>query len=66
MVRTVLRRPAVLQATGWSTPTLYRKIKDGKFPAPTKLDPEGQAVVWFADEVEAFQKAAIAAAKEAA
>jgi predicted DNA-binding transcriptional regulator AlpA len=66
MVRTVLRRPAVLKATGWSSPTLYRKIKEKKFPAGTKLDPDGQAVVWFEDEVEAFQKAAVSAAAEAA
>lgn len=63
MVRTVLRRPAVLKATGWSAPTLYRKIKEGKFPAGTKLDPEGQAVVWFEDVVEAFQKRAVEAAE---
>ncbi len=25
---------AVLVLTGWSTPTLYRRIQDGKFPAP--------------------------------
>jgi predicted DNA-binding transcriptional regulator AlpA len=66
MVRKVLRRAAVLEATGWSVPTLCRKIKENKFPAGTKLDPEGQAVVWFEDEVEAFQKAAVTAAAEAA
>jgi predicted DNA-binding transcriptional regulator AlpA len=66
MVRTVLRRPAVKRATGWSDTTLYRKIREGKFPAPTKLDPDGQAVAWFEDEVEAFQKAAVIAATEAA
>jgi predicted DNA-binding transcriptional regulator AlpA len=56
MVRTVLRRKAVLDATGWSVPTLYRKMADGKFPKATKLDPDARAVVWFADEVEAWQK----------
>jgi len=66
MVRAVLRRDAVLKATGWSVPTLYRKIKCKKFPAGTRLDPDGKAVVWFEDEIEAFQKAAVAAAAEAA
>jgi predicted DNA-binding transcriptional regulator AlpA len=66
MVRAVLRRDAVLRATGWSVPTLYRKIKEKKFPAGTRLDPDGQAVVWFEDEIEAFQKAAVSAAMEAA
>jgi predicted DNA-binding transcriptional regulator AlpA len=59
MVRKVLRRAAVIEATGWSVQTLYRKIREGKFPAGTKLDPDGQAVIWFEDEVEAFQKAAV-------
>jgi predicted DNA-binding transcriptional regulator AlpA len=34
-------------------------MKAGKFPKPTRLDPEGRAVVWFADEIEAFQKRAV-------
>jgi prophage regulatory protein len=59
MIRKALRKPAVLTATGWSNSTLYAKIKDGKFPAPTKLDPDGRAVVWFEDQLEAFQKRAI-------
>ncbi len=66
MVRAVLRRDAVLRATGWSVQTLYRKIKENKFPAGIKLDPDGQAVVWFEDEIEAIQKAAVSAAMEAA
>jgi predicted DNA-binding transcriptional regulator AlpA len=59
MVRKVMRKPAVLAATGFSNSTLYDKINAGKFPKPTKLDPEGRAVVWFEDEIEAFQKAAV-------
>ena len=66
MVRAVLRRDAVLKATGWSVSTLYRKIKEKKFPVGTKLDPDSQAVVRFEDEVEAFQDAAVSAAREAA
>ena len=66
MVRKVLRRAAVLEAIGWSVPTLYRKIKEGKFPAGTRFDPDGQTVVWWEDEVEAFQKRAVSAATETA
>jgi predicted DNA-binding transcriptional regulator AlpA len=66
MVRKVLRRQAVLDATGWSVPTLYRKMREGKFPAATKLDPDGQTVVWFEDEIETFQRRAVDAATEAA
>ena len=59
MVRKVMRKPAVMAATGWSNSTLYTKISEGKFPAPTRLDPNSRAVVWFEDEVEAFQKTAV-------
>lgn len=61
-----MRLPAVLEATGWSRSSLYLKIADKKFPTGVKLDPEGQTVVWFADEIEAFQEAAVAAARVAA
>jgi prophage regulatory protein len=59
MVRKVLRKAAVLDATGWSNSTLYMKIGEGKFPKPTRLDPDGRAVVWFEDEVAGFQKRAV-------
>jgi len=62
MVRKAMRLPAVLDATGWAKATLYAKIADGKFPKGTKLDADARAVVWFEDEIESFQKAAIAAA----
>jgi prophage regulatory protein len=58
MVRRVMRLPAVLEATGWAKPTLYAKIAAGIFPAGTKLDPNGRAVIWFDDEVAAFQEQA--------
>jgi predicted DNA-binding transcriptional regulator AlpA len=56
MVRKVLRRPQVEQATGYPTSTLYWKIRTKKFPPGHKLDPTGQTRVWFEDEVEAWQK----------
>ncbi len=59
MVRKVMRKPAVLACTGWSNSTLYTKISEGKFPAATRLDPDSRAVVWFEDQVEAFQKRAV-------
>jgi predicted DNA-binding transcriptional regulator AlpA len=64
-IRSVLRLKDVLKATGWSVSTLYEKMANNKFPHSTKLDPAGQAVVWFEDEVEAFQKAAVEAARAA-
>ncbi len=59
MVRKVMRKPEVLKATGFSNSTLYDKINAGKFPKPTKLDPDGRIVIWFEDEIEAWQKAAV-------
>lgn len=58
MVRKLLRKTVVLEATGWSNSTLYTKIAQGKFPKPVKIDPEGRASGWWEDEVEAIQKAA--------
>jgi predicted DNA-binding transcriptional regulator AlpA len=66
MVRKVMRLPAVLSATGYCKASWYAKIADGIAPKGTKLDPAGRAVVWFEDEIEAFQKQAVAAATEAA
>jgi Prophage CP4-57 regulatory protein (AlpA) len=42
-VRTILRKQAVLAATGWSNSTLYKKIQEGKFPKPIKLDPDDKS-----------------------
>ena len=64
MVRKVLRKPAVLQATGWSKSTLYNKIADGLFPRGTRMDPNGRSVVWFADQVERLQERAAAAVEQ--
>ncbi len=54
-VRKALRRAAVIVATGYSVPTLYRKIKEKKFPPGHRLDPDGQTVIWWEDEIEAVQ-----------
>jgi len=58
MVRKMVRKPVVLQATGWSNSTLYDKIAKKKFPKPVKIDPDGRVVGWWEDEIEAIQKAA--------
>jgi prophage regulatory protein len=59
MIRTAVRKPKVLAATGWSNSTLYANIAKGKFPKGTRLDPDGRIVVWFEDEIAAYQRAAI-------
>lgn len=55
-VRTVLRRDRILEVTGWAVPTLYKKMADGRFPRGHKMDPRGKLVVWWEDEIEAWQK----------
>jgi prophage regulatory protein len=66
MARMALRKPAVLAATGWSNSTLYKKIAEGKFPKPTKIDPAGRVSVWFDDQVAEIQKRAVEHAEHAA
>jgi predicted DNA-binding transcriptional regulator AlpA len=66
MARVALRKPEVLRATGWSNSTLYKKISEGKFPRPTKIDPAGRVSVWFDDQVAEIQKRAVEHAEPAA
>lgn len=66
MVRKAMRLPAVLEATGYSKASWYAKIADGIAPKGLKLDPNGRAVVWFEDDIEALQTKATKAAKEVA
>ncbi|WP_010465945.1 helix-turn-helix transcriptional regulator [Acidovorax radicis] len=53
----LLRLPSVLQATGVGRTTLYERIKDGLFTPPIKLGVRASA--WPANEVQAFNDAAI-------
>lgn len=55
-LRKALRKHDVLAATALANATLYLKIGQGKFPKGTKLDPNGRAVIWWEDEIEAFQR----------
>ena len=51
MPNKILRKPSVLDRTGWSAPTLWRRVKDGSFPPPRQIGP--RAVGWLESEVEA-------------
>jgi prophage regulatory protein len=57
-VRKLLRKKELLSILGVSNSTLYMKIAAGIFPKSVKLDPDGRAVGWFADEIEALLAAA--------
>ena len=55
-VRKALRIDKVFDASGYKKTQLYQKIDELKFPPPYKPDPEGRAVLWWEDEVEAWQR----------
>jgi prophage regulatory protein len=63
-VRKAMRMPALMEALGKCKSQIYDDIKAGKIPAGTPIG-YGRAVVWWEDEIEAIQKAAVerAAAK---
>jgi prophage regulatory protein len=52
--RVILRRPEVERRTGYKNTTLWRKEKKGEFPRRISLDPNGMAVGWFEDEIDAW------------
>ena len=56
-MNTVLRVPAVMQATGYARPTVYARVKAGLLPPPIKIGVRASA--WPADEIEAINKARI-------
>jgi prophage regulatory protein len=66
VLRKALRKKAVLEATGLPNSTLYEQIAKGRFPKPTKVDPDGRNVIWWEDEVIAWQASVISRNAEAA
>ena len=59
----LLRRPAVQQMTTLPRSTLYRFVKEGKFPKPIRLGP--RYVAWLLADVEAWIEFAQSQAKAA-
>ena len=57
-VETILRRPLVEAASGYSRSTLYLRISQGLWPRPVSLGP--RAVGWPASEVAAINAARVA------
>ena len=52
MTATILRRPAVEQATGLSRSTIYAMMAEGAFPKPVRLGK--RAVGWREADVRAW------------
>ena len=51
----MLRAPEVMARTGLSRTTIWRKVRDGSFPAPLELSVN--SVGWPASEIAAWLKA---------
>ena len=45
----MLRFPEVVQRTGLSRTTIWRRVRSGEFPAPVQLS--GNVVAWHADQL---------------
>jgi predicted DNA-binding transcriptional regulator AlpA len=48
----IMRRDEVERETGMSRSTIYKRIKDGTFPAPLKIGPG--SIGWRVSDIEAF------------
>jgi len=64
-MRTAVRLPGALKATGLGKSTFYLGIQEGWIPRGTKINPDGRIVVWWADELEKVQQRAVEAAAAA-
>ncbi|NCB64187.1 MAG: AlpA family phage regulatory protein [Clostridia bacterium] len=48
----LLRAPMVIAITSYSRASIYRPVREGKFPPPVKLgNGQGGAVAWRSDEI---------------
>ena len=52
MQQRLYRRPDVSDLTGLSKNTLYKMMRDGRFPKPVKL--KGRAVAWRKSDLDAW------------
>jgi prophage regulatory protein len=53
-VRTMVRLGGVEAKTGLKKSSFYAEMAKGQFPRPVRIST--QAVAWFEDEIEAWQK----------
>lgn len=51
--RRILRAKSVMARMGWSRTTLWRRVRDGEFPAPVKTGANING--WYDDEVDEAQ-----------
>jgi prophage regulatory protein len=50
--RKIIRSRQVIARTGRSRSTIWRDVREGRFPAPVQLGPS--AVGWYEDEIDGW------------
>ena len=60
-MQTLFRLPAVVQITGRSKPSIYKDVKEGRFPSPIKIG--DRAVAWVSTDIEKWVEQRIAASQ---
>jgi len=63
-LQTLLRLPRVEAATGYKRSTIYRLIKERKFPSPITLA-GGRAAAWLEDEINQWIQDRISESRKA-
>ena len=48
----IIRMRELIEKVGYARSTIYALIKDGRFPAPFRLAPNGRAIGWFEDTID--------------
>ena len=49
----IIRTPEVMEVTGLSKTTIWRRVRSGDFPVPVKLGrPDSRSIGWKLEEVE--------------
>jgi prophage regulatory protein len=62
--RKFLCLPAVIESTGWSRTTIWRKVKGGILPRPIAIGPN--TIAWDASEITQWQQHCIDASRRSA
>lgn len=62
MSTSILRRKKVTERTGLGKSTIYKWMKEGRFPKPVPLNDAGTAVGWREDEIDQWLEGRFAAA----
>ena len=54
----IMRLPAVVQETGLSKATIWRRVRTGDFPQPVRLGgPQSRAVGWKEEQIDEWIEA---------